>query len=109
MQYPNKKAKVNDTRSLKSPEIIKTIPCGELVDTVALSEEKAEKYIRDIELIEKTAQEIDAFLAPWIIESVTKDIPFWKLAMNGMPTNEKEFCLKRRQFYALLALKRGMI
>ena len=73
-------------------------------------EEIAEKYQADIELIEKTAHEIDEFLAPWIIRSVTQDIPAWKLVqLENMPANIVEFNTKRRQFYCLLAIKRKMI
>lgn len=64
-----------------------------------------EKYQRDIFIIEETAKEADSFLAPWIIQSVTKNIPSWKLVQNSMPATEKEFNAKRRRFYVLLSEK----
>ena len=67
-------------------------------------------FTPDIEVIEKTAQEIDEFLAPWIVRSVTQDIPAWKLVqLENMPATVNEFNAKRRRFYCLLAIRRKMI
>ena len=110
LQYPEKKAKIRDAVSLKSNPFTEKIRKYGVSDPTAKAEEIAEKYQADIELIEKTAHEIDDFLAPWIIRSVTQDIPAWKLVqLENMPANIVEFNTKRRQFYCLLAIKRKMI
>ena len=68
------------------------------------------KWTEDVELIEKTAKEVDEFFAPWIIKSVTEDVPVWRLILDyNMPATEKVFSKKRRQFYYLLALKKQII
>ena len=67
--------------------------------------QKAERYHSDLTLIEETAKEADAFLAPWIIQSVTENKPAWQLIQKGMPANEKEFNAKRRRFYVFLSEK----
>ena len=110
LQYPEKKAKVQDILSLKANSLEPKVKKSGFSDPTAKAEEIAEKYLADIELIEKTAQEVDEFLAPWIIKSVTQDVPAWKLAqLENMPANINDFALKRRQFYCLLAIKKKMI
>lgn len=110
LQYPEKKAKVRDVFSIKSTVFTERIKKSGISDPTAKAEELAEKYQADIELIEKTAQEIDEFLAPWIVRSVTQDIPAWKLVqLENMPATVNEFNAKRRRFYCLLAIRRKMI
>ena len=110
LQYPEKKAKVQDVLSIKSNLFSEKFKKSGVSDPTAKAEEIAEKYTEDIELIEKTAHEIDEFLAPWIIRSVTQDIPAWKLVqLENMPANINDFNFKRRQFYCLLAIKKRMI
>ena len=111
LQYPEKKEKVKDIISIKSPSFSDKSKSGFVSDpTAKKAEEVAEKYQADVDLIEKTAREVDEFLAPWIIKSVTQDIPAWMLILNdGMPATEKVFSLKRRQFYCLLAIRKNII
>jgi hypothetical protein len=110
LNNPEKKAKVRDVFSIKSTVFTERIRKSGISDPTAKAEELAEKYQADIELIEKTAQEIDEFLAPWIVRSVTQDIPAWKLVqLENMPATVNEFNAKRRRFYCLLAIRRKMI
>lgn len=110
LQYPEKKAKVTDALSIKSPNLSGMPHSGNVSDPTARAGESIAKWQEDIDLIEKTAKEVDEFLAPWILKSVTLDIPAWSLITNyNMPATEKFFGLKRRQFYYLLALKKHII
>lgn len=69
-----------------------------------------EKWEKDIALIEDTAKEVDEVLAPWIIKSVTEDLPYWVLAANEMiPAGVNLFSEKRRRFYYELAKKKNVI
>ena len=111
LQYDEKLARLNDSYSLKSPNL-SGIPHGSGVsDPTEHAAELAEKYHRDIELIEKTAKEVDSELAPFLIKNVTSDkCPPWVLKSRyGMEISEKAFNKKRRQFYYLLAIKKQII
>ena len=110
VQYPEKKAKIADALSLNSPNLSGMPHGGNVSDPTAKAGETILKWTEDVELIEKTAKEIDEFFAPWIIKSVTEDIPVWSLILNyNMPATEKVFAKKRRQYYYLLALKKQII
>lgn len=110
LQYPEKKAKVQDILSIKANPFAEKVKKSGISDPTAKAEELAEKFTADIELIEKTAKEVDEFLAPWIIRSVTLNIPTWKLIqLENMPAAVNSFNAKRRQFFCLLAIKKKMI
>ena len=111
LQYDEKLARLNDAYSLKSPNL-SGMPHGSgISDPTARAAELCEKYKEDIDLIEKTAREVDPKLAPFIIKNVTSDkCPPWVLKTRyGMEAGEKQFNKKRRQFYYLLALKKQII
>lgn len=111
LQYDEKLARLNDAYSLKSPNL-SGMPHGSgTSDPTARAAELCEKYRKDIELIEKTAKEVDEALAPFLIKNVTSDkCPPWVLKTRyGMEAGEKKFNLKRRQFYYLLAVKKQII
>jgi hypothetical protein len=55
------------------------------------------------ELIEQTAIQTDANLYPYIIKSVTEEVPCWYLEeIMGMPYCRKDFYAARRYFFFLL-------
>lgn len=111
LQYSEKLAMLNDAYSLKSPNL-SGMPHGSGVSNpTERAAEIAEKYRKDVELIENTAREVDANLAPFIIRNVTSEkCPAWVLkARYGMEAGERQFNKKRRQFYYLLALKKQII
>lgn len=111
LQYDEKLARLNDAYSLKSPNL-SGMPHGSgISDPTARAAELCEKYKEDIDLIEKTAREVDPKLAPFIIKNVTSEnCPPWVLKTRyGMEAGEKQFNKKRRQFYYLLALKKQII
>lgn len=54
-------------------------------------------------LIENTAKQVDGVLAPYIIKSVTEEVPCWYLGdIMGMPCCRKDFYAARRYFFFLL-------
>lgn len=111
LQYDEKLARLNDAYSLKSPNL-SGMPHGSgISDPTARAAELCEKYRNDIDLIERTAKEVDEVLAPFLIKNVTSDkCPPWVLKTRyGMEAGEKKFNLKRRQFYYLLAVKKQII
>lgn len=111
LQYDEKLARLNDAYSLKSPNL-SGMPHGFGVsDPTARAAELCEKYRNDIDLIKKTAKEVDPELAPFIIKNVTSEkCPPWVLKTRyGMEAGEKKFNQKRREFYFRLALKKQII
>ena len=110
LQYDEKLARLNDAYSLKSPNL-SGMPHGSgISDPTAKAAELCGKYRADIELIEKTAKEVDEEIAPFLIKNVTSDTPLWVLKTTyGMKTGERQFKLKRRQFFYLLAVKKQII
>ena len=111
LQYDEKLARLNDAYSLKSPNLSGMPHGAGISDPTAKAAELCEKYRADIELIEKTAKEVDEELAPFLIKNVTSDkCPPWVLKTTyGMKTGENQFRLKRRQFFYLLAVKKQII
>lgn len=111
LQYNEKKTKLNNAYSLRSPNL-SGMPHGSgTSDPTARAAEVAEKYRKDIELIEKTAKEVDPDLADFLIKNVTTtkySITVLKTTC-GMSIGESQFKNKRRLFFYLLAQKKQMI
>lgn len=54
-------------------------------------------------IIEDTAKQTNEYLAPYIIKSVTEEVPCWYLEeIMGMATCRKDFYAARRYFFFLL-------
>ena len=104
-QYLEKKSKLNSLYDLHYSTSIVTISNNlNSCNPTERAAEIAEKYSRDIDLIERVAKEVDPKNAKFIIKSVTEDIPPWSLQTRyGMEIGEKTFNKKRRLFYYLLA------
>lgn len=111
LQYNEKKLKLNNAYSLKSPNFSGMPHGSEISDPTAKAAEIAEKYRKDIDLIENTAKEVDSKLAPFIIKNVTtKEYSITVLKTKyGMKVGENQFKAKRRLFYYLLAQKKQII
>ncbi len=111
LQYDEKLARLNDSYSLKSPNL-SGMPHGSgISDPTERAAELAIKYKEDIDLIEKIAKKVDPELAPFIIKNVTSEkCPPWVLKTRyGMEIGEKTFNKKRREFYYRLALEKQII
>lgn len=111
LQYDEKLARLNDAYSLKSPSLSGMPHGGGVSNPTERAAELCEKYRADIDLIEKTAKEVDAELAPFIIRNVTSEkYPVWVLKTTyGMTIGENQFRTKRRHFFYLLAVKKQII
>lgn len=59
---------------------------------------------KEIDMIEKTAYEIAGRMAPQMIASVTRNIPYERLSV---PCGRRQFYELRRKFYYLLHMKKG--
>lgn len=111
LQYSEKKEKLKDALCLKSPNL-SGMPHGTGVsDPTAKAAALYEKYKRDTELIEKTAEEVAPEISKYIILNVTSEnCPPWVLkAQYGMEAGEKYFNKMRRKFYFYLAQKKDMV
>lgn len=62
-----------------------------------------ERYLKEVELIEQTAIEVDSELKEYIIKAVTQDLTYEYL---NVPCGRRQFYTKRRQFFYLLSQKR---
>ena len=62
---------------------------------------------RKIELIEKTAKEVDKSLYKWLLQGVTQTYATFKYlsCVKDMPCGRRQYYEKRRRYYYLLAQK----
>ncbi len=111
LQYDEKLARLNDTYSLKSPQMSGMPHGGKVSNPTERAGEIAIRYREDVDIIVNTAKEVDPELAPFIVKNVTteKNPPWVLKARYGMEASERAFNHKRRQFYYLLALKKKII
>ena len=59
-----------------------------------------------IRMITETAEEVDPFLAKWIIEAVTTERPIYSiLLLDDVPASRNQFLARRKKFYWLLSKK----
>ena len=56
-------------------------------------------------IIMDAAIKADEEIYEYIIESVTHEVPFWKLEMQGIPCGHDKFYNAKRRFYYILAHK----
>lgn len=109
-QYHEKKAKINSLYGIRTTSFVKLSNGYGFSDPTERAVELAEKYREDINLIERTAKEVDEKVAPFIIKNVTEDTPIYALkAYYGMTTGEGQFIQKRKHFYYLLAVRKNCI
>lgn len=111
LQYGEKKQKIADYMSLKSPNL-SGMPHGFGVSNpTGKAAELAEKYQNDVELIESTVKEVAAENAEYLLKNVTTD-KFSITALktkHGMKMGENQFRQMRKKFYFVLAKKKQMI
>jgi hypothetical protein len=106
-QYPDKKAKLRDLRSL-SIIPMSGMPHGSGASTPTESKGMlAAKISTDCELIEQTAIEADAEIYSWLIKNVSEEGLTWEYL--NPPKGRRQFYESRRRFFYLLAYKKGML
>jgi hypothetical protein len=111
LQYPEKKRKIADLHNPLKCQQYSDMPHGIGVgEPTAQAAERAAELSKDCELIEQAAIATDSTMYQYILLSVTEDIPYRYLkALKNIPCYEKGFIKMRRQFFYLLAKKKGMI
>jgi len=111
LQYPEKKRKIADLHSPLKCQQYSDMPHSSGVgEPTAQAAERAAELSKDCELIEQTAITVDSEMYQYILLSVTEDIPYRYLkSLKNIPCYEKGFIQMRRQFFYLLAKKKGMI
>ena len=91
-QYPEKKAKLADARSLGGQNWDGMPHASTVGDPTARRAEKAMRYSHDVELIERVAAEAAPECTRELLRNVTEGVP-WEYLPSA--------CCGRRQFYAL--------
>ena len=69
------------------------------------NDEFSEKYMKDIELIEKTAAETDSELYNFILLNVTDGVAYEFFDASKRPCGRRQFYEKRKEFFARLTEK----
>ncbi len=107
LQYEEKKNKVKDLHNPYHSPQITGMPHGNgASNPVEQAVLKAERLSRDIELIDSTAEETDIGIAQAILKNVTQGIQYDYMEV---PCGRRQFYEKRKKFFYLLAIKKGMV
>ena len=79
-------------------------------DPTAHRAEIAAKLSNDVELIEKTAKEVDDSIATYLLKNVTQEWTWDAMKLHdNIPIGRRQFYAARKRFFFLLALKKDMI
>jgi hypothetical protein len=111
LQYPEKKQKLLDMRNPLKAQQYSDMPHGSGVsDPTAAAAIRAAALAKDTELIEQTAIEADAGIYQYIILAVTQQGINYEIlrACKDIPCGRRYFYIRRRQFFYLLARKKGI-
>lgn len=60
---------------------------------------------KKIDMIEKTAREVDPFIYKYLIKGVTEGVPYEKLFSSGITCSRNTYYTRRRMFYWKLSEK----
>lgn len=107
LQYPEKKRKLRELQSpYRSPQVTGMPSGGGPGDPTGRNAERAAALSRDIELIERAANQAAGRDAQWLMRNVTQGI-----AYEYMPVNcgRRKFYEMRRLFFYLLAKEKGYV
>ena len=110
LQYNEKRKRLKDLYGFTS-ERDPGMPKGNMcADPTAHRAEVAAKLSTDVELIEKTAQEVDASIANYLLKNVTEEWTWDAMKLHyNIPIGRRQFYAARKNFFFLLALRKGMI
>lgn len=107
LQYEDKKNKISDLHNpYNSPQITGMPHASGISNPVEQAALKAEQLSRDVELIKRTVEETDIGIAEAILKNVTQGIQYDYMEV---PCGRRQFYTKRRKFFYLLAIKKGMV
>lgn len=103
MQYEDKKRELEKSYGLKAI-VNDGMPHGTTPgDPTEQAAVRNAQLREEIELIERTVQEADEEIYPWLMKNITEGIPYEWL---DVPKARKQFYESRRYFFYLLAQKR---
>ncbi len=103
-QYDHKRQMAQYERGLSAPAV--SGGGSYHSDPTASRASRAERFQRDVDLIDKAAIEAAEDLAPFLILNVTRGKTFREL---NVPCSHGTFSNKRRKFFHVLAELRGML
>ena len=101
LQYPDWKKALTQLSPLKAH--FGKISSGNFSDPTADNAILIDKYQSLISIIDTTAKQADAFLAPWIIKGVTENYSYEYLHLKlEMPTSRDTYYDRYRKFFWIL-------
>lgn len=109
-QYPEWKQELwNNNDTVKGIEITDMPAYRTNSDVTANLAMKRAELEKKCQIIEKTAEQADSYLAKYIIDSVCYEVPVtYLIAVNGMPVSKAAFYDARRYFFYLLDQNKKM-
>jgi hypothetical protein len=112
LQYPEKKKQLCELRNPLKCQSYSGMPFGGgTSDQTARQADRAVKLSLDIDLIERTAAEVDRGLQQYIIWGVTQANVNYDILrdLKGMPCGKEYYYKRRRQFFYELSKKRSAV
>lgn len=103
-QYPEKKARLADARGLSGQNWDGMPHAATVGDPTARRAEKALRYARDVELIERVAAEAAPECPRELLRNVTEGVPWEYLSVYH---GKRQFYAMRRRFFWLLDTQKG--
>jgi hypothetical protein len=107
LQYPEKKAKLSQIRGISAAPLTGMPRSGGTGKPTERQALKAAHLEDDIELIETTARDAGGDVYPWLLKNVTEEGSTWE--MMSPPIGRRQFFARRRMFFYLLAVKKGLV
>lgn len=105
LQYDEKKQKIQYGISAMRPDA-QGGSSGGTGDPTSKLAMRHVGYLKDIQMIESSAMETDKVLYPFLLKSVTKDLPYEAVEFDEMfgriPYGKTDFYAYRRMFYSIL-------
>lgn len=112
-QYDHKKtelALLHNSQFILRPTTYDGMPHGTNPgDPTAEAGERAAKLSTDCEMIEQTAIQTDSGIYQWLIDAVTHGFSYLQMRARGIPCGERYFSKRRREFFLILAVKKGIL
>lgn len=103
LQYKEKKDRLRNINYISAVRS-NGIPQGTGISNPTANQgEEIAQLKKDIELIEQTAIETDSELYQYLLENVTKDVPWEYL---DIPLSRRSFYYRRRKYFYLLSTKK---
>lgn len=111
-QYPEKREKLKQLRSVGATRITGMPRGGGVSNPTERKALQAAKYSNDCELIEQCALEVGGIAYAWLIDGVTEGVSYETMNQIGyfrgvIPIGKNAYYTVRRQFFWLLAIKKG--